>query len=45
MLLKGLENQGMLDLALETGCAWGQGYRLCPPLTWPEMQIRLASRS
>lgn len=45
VLLKGLENQGMLDLALETGCAWGQGYRLCPPLTWPEMQIRLASRS
>ena len=41
VILKGIENQGHLDLALETNCGWGQGHRLCPPLTWPELEARL----
>lgn len=45
LLLKGIENQGLLDQALETGCSWGQGHRLCPPLTWPELEARLAARA
>lgn len=44
VVLKGLENQGLLDLALQTGNVWGQGYALSPPLTWPEMEGLLVSR-
>lgn len=45
LILKGIENQGLFERALETGCAWGQGHRLCPPLTWPELEERLAARA
>lgn len=44
LILKGIENQGQLDLALEIGCPWGQGHRLSGPLTWPELEERLKSR-
>ncbi|MFN8606297.1 MAG: EAL domain-containing protein [Vulcanimicrobiota bacterium] len=44
VILKGIENQGQLDRALESGCAWGQGHRLSSPLSWPELETRLNSR-
>ncbi|MBS2039904.1 EAL domain-containing protein [bacterium] len=44
VVLKGIENQGQLDLALELGCPWGQGHRLSGPLSWPELEERLKSR-
>jgi EAL domain-containing protein (putative c-di-GMP-specific phosphodiesterase class I)/GGDEF domain-containing protein len=44
VILKGIENQGQFDLALELGCPWGQGHRLSGPLTWPELEERLKSR-
>lgn len=44
VVAKGLENQGQLDLALENGCHWGQGHRLCSPLTFHEIEERLRTR-
>lgn len=44
VILKGIENQGLLDQALEVGCPWGQGHRLSGPLTWPELEERLKAR-
>lgn len=44
VVFKGLENQGLLDLAMQTGGVWGQGHALCPPVTWPEIEGLLSSR-
>lgn len=45
VVAKGIENQGQLDFLMEQGCHWGQGHRLCSPLSWVDLEPKLQIRS
>jgi len=45
LVAEGVENQGQLDILMESGCHWGQGHHLCSPLTFAELEEKLETRS